>query len=167
MLLPHLSIHRFLCCVKKKPICVKVKWDSWKNLVSPHLGVGVELLQHNSFQPMKFFYTTQKKSKHLTFVSCLHYFLYRFCFMSWNPYDTETNFRVIETFYFCCHRMKICFRVPLALSSPRKHFIFQKTLCHWTNRNFLGRYPRRTDISAIGLAGCFRQNLVIFVKIIY
>ena len=68
--------------------------------------------------------TQLKKNQNISLSSLLsrvlHYFLYKFCFMSWNPCDTGTNFRAIETFYFCCHRMKTCFRVPLALSFLRE-----------------------------------------------
>ena len=41
-------------------------------------------------------------------------------------------------------------------SDHRTHTIFQEALCHRTDRNFPGKCPRRTNISVIGLGGCFR-----------
>ena len=44
-----------------------------------------------------------------------------------------------------------------ALSSPLTHTIFQETPMPRTHRYFPRRYPCQTDISLIGLSGCFRR----------
>ena len=65
--------------------------------------------QSNSFTRLK---TNQNK----TFALITHETRlrndFKFCFMFWNPCDTETNFHAIATKKICCNRMKICFRVP-------------------------------------------------------
>ena len=69
-----------------------------------------------------------------------------------NPYLVLEHIRIFQEPLFS-HRTDTHF--PGALSSPRTLTIFQETPMPRTHRYFPGRYPCRTDISLIGLDGCF------------
>ena len=72
-----------------------------------------------------------------------------------NPYLVLEHIRIFqEPLYFVIEQILI---FQEALSNPRTHTIFQESLCLEHIGIFQEGTPSRTDISLIGLDGCFRR----------
>ena len=66
---------------------------------------------------------------------------------------SSNTYKFSRSLYFLIEQILIFQEV---LSSPRTHTIFQETLCLEHIGIFQEGTPSRTDISLIGLGGCFR-----------
>ena len=75
-----------------------------------------------------------------------------------NPYLVLEHYKFSRSLYFLIEQILI---FQEALSSPRTPTIFQENLSSpRTHTIFQEGTPSRTDISLIGLGGCFRLNTI-------
>ncbi len=68
----------------------------------------------------RFIFNKADSHSHIAFkysYSYSHVLFHRLCFMSWKQCYTETIFHASATKCFCCDRIIICFRVPIACSN--------------------------------------------------